>query len=116
MDSVFIHDLSVRGKHGVYDRERETEQEFLFDISADFDTRKAAETDAVEDTMNYSTFRSIVRDVVQNNSFFLVERLADTIAQRILEDVRIMRVTVTVRKPDAYPDATPGVTIVRDRT
>lgn len=114
-DTVFLEKLSIKGKHGVHAHEREIEQEFLIDIAASFDTRKAAASEDLKDTLDYSRFRTIAIDTVSRNSFFLIETLAERIAQQILEDDRIASVSVTVRKPAAYQDTTPGITIVRTR-
>ena len=116
MDRIFIRDLVIRGKHGVLDVEHTRDQEFIVDISIDFDTRKAAESDVLDDTINYDFFRSIAQDVVQGTSFRLIERLADAVAQKILENKRIDRVSVTIRKTEMYDDCTPGVTVNRSRS
>src|SRR3989344_978326 len=115
MDRVFIHDLHLRGKHGVGEAERSTEQEFLIDIEAEFDATNAATSDKIEDTIDYARFREIAREAVEKNSFYLIEKLADRIASGILEDARVRKVSVSVRKPAVYKDCTPGVTIVRER-
>jgi dihydroneopterin aldolase len=44
-----------------------------------------------------------------------IEKLAGIIAQRVPEDVRIMRVSVTIRKPVALDNGEPGVTIRREQ-
>ncbi len=115
MDRIFIERLAVRGKHGVSDNERANEQEFKLDISIDFDTRTAAASDNLEDTINYDFFRESAKAIVEGQSFHLLERLADAIAQKVLEDKRIKDVSVTVRKTEMYPDTVPGVTVVRTR-
>lgn len=115
MDTIFIRDLSLRGKHGVSDKERSKEQEFLVDISIDFDTRKAAASDELADTVDYAFFRRVAKEVIEDSSFHLLEKLADAVAQKILGDSRIKRVSVTVRKTEMYDDCRPGVTVVRKR-
>lgn len=115
MDRVFIEGLSVAGKHGVHDDERRGEQEFVLDISATFDTRKAAETDNIGDTIDYVRFRDIAREVIGSETHYLIERIAQKIADRILEDARISEVTIMIRKPTVLPSGVPGVTIVRTR-
>lgn len=116
MDTIFIRDLSVQGMHGVPDAEREREQEFVLDISIDFDTRKAAASDELKDTVDYSFFRNAAKEVVERSSFHLLEKLADAVAQKILKDARIGTVSVTIRKTGMYKDCTPGVTVIRQRT
>lgn len=115
-DSIFVEGLHLRGKHGVRERERQNEQEFLVDIRAEFDARAAAKSDNIGDALNYEHFCKVAREAVEHNSFHLIERLADTIAQGILGDLRITRVEVTVRKPAALPSGVPGVRIVRTRS
>ncbi|MFA7309910.1 MAG: dihydroneopterin aldolase [Candidatus Paceibacterota bacterium] len=115
MDTIFIKDLSVRGKHGVYDEERTREQEFLIDIAMDVDTRKAGESDDIEDTVNYGGVRKIAKDIVEDLSFRLLEKMAHTIATEALKDIRIKRISVTVRKTEMYGDCTPGVTVIREQ-
>ncbi len=115
MDSIFIEGLRVLGKHGVHEYERKESQEFLVDIRAEFDTHKAAISDDLDDTIDYGDFAGIAEDVVKKNSFYLIERLASTIAERILEEMPIGKVSVTIRKPTALPNGVPGVTIMRSR-
>ena len=114
-DKAFIHDLTIVGTHGVYEHERHTEQEFIVDIEADIDARTASQTDALKDTVDYVQFKHIAEDVIMNNSFYLAEKIAAEIAQRILADTRITCVRVTVRKPAVLPNGVPGVTITRTR-
>ncbi|MEY4747434.1 MAG: hypothetical protein RLZZ416_483 [Candidatus Parcubacteria bacterium] len=115
MDKVFIEHLSLTGKHGVGEEERQEEQEFLIDISADIDTRKAADSDHLSDTVDWTVFHDIARDAVEKRSYCLIERLAEVIAQEILKDRRVARVVVTVRKKEILEGGLPGVTIVRTR-
>ena len=116
MDTVFLEGLSLKGKHGVHERERQVEQEFLMDIKASFDTAKSAKTDKLADTVNYARFREIAQDVVSNNSFYLIEKVADLLASKILEDERIADVAITIRKPAVFEDCVPGVSIIRKKT
>ena len=115
MDEVFLQGLSVYGKHGVLPRERKVEQEFVIDIAAHVDTTKAAATDALDDTVDYVRFRDIVEAVIKTESHYLIERVADRIAVRILEDIRVVDVSVTIRKPAVLPNGVPGIKIMRSR-
>lgn len=115
-DSIFIEGLRLLGKHGVHEHERKNEQEFLIDIRAEFDTRDAAASDDLKDTLDYSQFARTAADVVSGNSFYLLERLAATIAERLLEDGRIATVSITIRKLAALQNGVPGITITRDRS
>ena len=113
MDKVFVEQLKLQGKHGIHAHERASEQEFLIDIEVEFDTRVAAKSDDIADTVDYRKFCEIARDAVEGNSFYLIEKLGDTIALKILEDTRIARVDVVIRKPAALESGVAGVKIIR---
>lgn len=115
MDTVFVEQLTIIGRHGVMSHEWSHEQQFLVDISVKCDLHKGAETDKVEDTINYAWLCKIAREVIEGESMYLVEKLAETIISRILEDTRISEVSVTIRKPSVLPSGVPGVTLTRVR-
>lgn len=115
MDRVFIKDISLFGKHGVHEEERLNEQEFRIDILAKFDASQSVKSDDLADTVNYVDFLAIAKEAVEQNSFYLIERLGSRIAERILDDTRIASVEVTVHKPAALTNGKPGITIVRSR-
>src|SRR3989344_3085418 len=115
MDTVFVQNLSLKGRHGVGEPERRVEQEFLIDIEADMDLSPAEKSDSLTDTANYAEFVAVAREVVEKNSFYLIEKLAGSIAEKILMDARIQNVRITIRKPAVLKDALPGITIERRR-
>ena len=114
-DSVFIEELRLQGKHGVHEHERAESQEFILDIRVTLDTAKAAASDNLEDTVDYGNFGAIAKEVVDQNSFYLIEKLGSAICSRVLEDRRIIEVSITIRKPAALKNGLPGVTISRTR-
>lgn len=117
MDKIFIENLHITGKHGVLEHERYHEQMFLVDISAEFDARPGAVSDKLSDTLNYATLRDIACDVIENQSVYLIEKLAHMMAERMLkESDRIQSVTITIRKPSIFPTGVPGVTLTRTRS
>jgi len=115
MDAVFIERVRFRGKHGVSDEERQSEQEFLIDIVASIDLRQAAASDQLSDTADYRRFRDIAREVIEGPSVQLIERLAGLIAERVLKETNVESVTVTVKKTSRLPNGTPGVSVERTR-
>lgn len=115
MDTVFVENLEVIGMHGVHDHERKFEQKFHLDISATFDASAAGASDRLEDTLDYVAFCRIARETVEAKPVYLIEKLALTIANRILEDTRINSVSVTIRKPSVLASGVPGITITRNR-
>lgn len=112
-DTVFLRNLKIVGTHGVYAHERHTEQEFIVDIEARVNTHRAAQSDKLEDTVDYVPFKAIAERIIQDNSYYLVEKIAEVIAQEVLTDKRILQVTVTITKPTVLPNGIPGVIVTR---
>lgn len=115
MDYIHIDKLVFRGKHGYFAQERRVEQEFALSIKLGVDTVKAGKSDKLADTINYSEVRDTIQSVIEGGSKFLIETLAEEIAQKILQDVRIQTVELTIQKPGVWHNGVPGVTIVRSR-
>lgn len=115
-DRILIKDLLVRTIIGINEEERVEKQDVLINLILEADMRKAAETDDIEDAVNYRTITKQVIGLVETSQFLLVERLADEIAEICLADSRVERVQVTVEKPMALRFArSVGVSIERTR-
>lgn len=116
---IEIRDLRVMGVHGVLAEERRRAQPFALDVDIRLDTRRAASSDALEDTVDYGALCERAADVVATTSYRLIEALADGVARALLEqDERVAAAAVTVRKlrpPIAAQVGSVGVRVVRDR-
>lgn len=101
MDKILIRGLRVCACHGCKDFEKTQPQPFLFDADIYFDFSRAAATDNLSDTVNYSVASKIIVSVAQNNSYNLIEKLAYECAYAVLESTPAERVVLTVYKPEA---------------
>jgi FolB domain-containing protein len=116
MDKVIIKDLLARGIIGVHDWERKRAQNILINITLFTDTRRAAETDRLEDCVNYSTMSKKVLAHAESVNRLTVEALANDLAKLCLEEKTIQKVLVRVEKPGAVRFAeSVGVEIERSR-
>jgi len=113
MDYVFIEGLKINGKHGVMPQERKVEQEFEFDIKMEFDTARAAQNDKLTDALDYAPVRDRVVQIVEGNSFYLIEKLGETICQVILEDKRVKKVELKIKKTAVWDNGVPGIFLAR---
>lgn len=100
-DEISLTGLRVFGRHGVYDEERRDGQEFVVDLAMQVDTRRAAESDDVADTVHYGEVAQQVAEIVGGEPVDLLEKLAARIADRVLENALVHSVRVTVHKPQA---------------
>jgi len=100
MAKILIHNIMFYGFHGVYEYEREQGQKFYFDVEMETMDDKASETDDVKDAVDYASVYQLVKHVVENKRFHLLEALTAHIDDEILEAYPIVDVvTTTVRKP-----------------
>ena len=101
MDKVIIKNLLARGIIGVNDWERNRPQNILINITMFTDTRRAAQTDALDDCVNYSTMSKKVLAHAESVNRLTVEALANDLAKICLEEKGVQRVIVRVEKPGA---------------
>jgi dihydroneopterin aldolase len=117
-DIIALTGLTVRGQHGVFDFERRDGQDFVVDVALSLDTRPAAASDDVADTVHYGELASALAEVVGGEPVNLIETLAGRLADVCLADERVAAATVTVHKPQApipLQFADVAVTITRTR-
>lgn len=105
VDRLTVTGLMVRGHHGVYAAERRDGQDFVVDLTLQLDTRTAAETDNLHDTVDYARLVGDVAAVIAGDPVDLIETLAQRIADTCLGHDGVARAEVTVHKPDAPIEA-----------
>ena len=101
MDEIALTGLRVRGFHGVLPAEREAGQDFLVDAVLSVDTRAAAASDDLTQTVDYGVLAARLADVVAGEPVDLIETLAARLADVCLADPRVISVRLTVHKPSA---------------
>ena len=105
-DELAIRGIECFGHHGVFDFEREAGQVFRVDVVLGLDTRPAARSDDLADTVDYGALARDVLGVVEGEPVDLIETLAQRIADVCLGDERVRWTEVTVHKPAAPVPAT----------
>jgi len=69
-------------------------------LELELDLNLPGMTDRLADTVNYSEVYVLIGEIVQGPSYFLLERVAEEIAQSILAKFPVNGVRVRVAKPD----------------
>lgn len=105
MDIIFISDLRVETVIGVYDWERHIKQMLVLDLEMGTDIRKAAQTDSIDDTLNYKAVAKRVIAFVEQSQFQLVETLAEKVAELILAEFKVPWLRLRVNKAGAVRGA-----------
>jgi dihydroneopterin aldolase len=113
---IQIEGLELKGFHGALAEEKKKGQRFLFDIEL-VAHDAGVRSDKLQDTVDYTEVVECVRAVSEATNFNLIEALAASIADSLLERFPISRARVRVRKPEVKLDATVDFTAaVANRT
>ncbi len=97
-DIVFIEDLRIDTIIGIYDWEREVKQTIALDIEMAADNVKAAETENIDDALNYKKVAKRLIAFTEESSFQLVETLSERLAEIILNEFEVPWVKLKLRK------------------
>ena len=115
-DTVSIRDLSVAAVIGVHPWEREIEQTLAVSVEMvpeTADVRKAATSDDLADTLDYSAVAEAITAVLREGKFRLIETAAERVAGRLLADFPLGWLRLELRKPIATGAYTAVITIER---
>jgi D-erythro-7,8-dihydroneopterin triphosphate epimerase len=115
-DRIEIKDLLLRCIIGLSDAERTAKQDVLINLVLWTDHRAAAASDDIREAVNYRTVTKQVIEHVEASQYFLLETLAERIAEICLQEPHVASVEVSVEKPGALRFArSVGVRIVRQK-
>lgn len=115
-DALFLNDFRVHCILGDLPYEREHPQDVVLQMEIFCDTRLAAKTDMLADTVNYVAIIDAVRAALIDAKCKMIERAAQVaIDATFAQDERVTAVTLTLRKPNALENAVAGIRIHRQR-
>ena len=101
MDEIALRGMRFLGRHGAELDERIEPQPFEVDVVMHADLRPAGESDDLARTIDYSIAFEITRRVVEEESFRLIETIAETVARDVFAGLAVDELEVRVRKPKA---------------
>ncbi len=100
-DAIYIRELRIDAVVGIYEWEQRVRQTISINLEMAADVRKAAASDAIEDTLNYKAVAERITRFIEESRFKLIETLAERIAAILLDEFNIAWVKVVVGKPGA---------------
>ena len=112
--NINISKIKCSGKHGIYDYEKQNDQEFLVDIHINISDFSE---DDINKTLNYEEIVNLVIKIVNTESYDLIETLAKHISEQIVfkytkTEATLQEIKVTVHKPDTIlKDKTEGISV-----
>ena len=104
-DLIYIKDLRLQTIIGIFGWEREVRQEVSIDLEMTFDCKRAAKTDAIEDTIDYKKITKGIIKFVEKSEFQLQETLAEGIADLVKNQYKVDSLKLRVSKPGALRHA-----------
>ncbi len=105
MDRVVIKDLRLECRVGVAEEERKRGQQLLVDVEIFRGLREAGREDNIGKTADYYNVSLLIEKALNGREFRLIEAVAETIAESVLQQFNAERVNVRVKKPAALKNA-----------
>src|SRR5206468_3901544 len=96
--TIRLEGLSVFGHHGARPYEKEAGQRLEVDLELVPNDERAESSDRLADAVDYDDLYRTVREVVEGESFHLLEALAGRTAETILTRFSVRRVRVRIAK------------------
>lgn len=115
-DLLVLEGMSFYGYHGDTQAERTLGNRFHVDVEIRMDLAVAGRSDNIADTLDYSHAFALVREVVEDQQYSLIEAIASRIAETILADPRIDSVKVRVGKQPPIAGAIDRCSVIIERS
>lgn len=103
MDIIFIEDLRLEIRVGIYPREKALPQTIEMSLEMAVSTADAGASDDIRDTVDYARVIQRLRQELGSRSFNLVEKLAEFTASLLLKEFACQSVRLSVAKIGTSP-------------
>lgn len=100
MDKIYIKDLEVFAKHGVFPEENVLGQKFVISAVLFTSTREAAKTDDLTKSIHYGEISHTIRNFLEQHTWKLLETAAERLAEELLLTVKgLEKIRLEIKKP-----------------
>jgi len=100
MDHIRLVNMAFFGHHGVDPEERRAGRKLFLDVDLALDLHQAGRQDELGRTVDYVAVYQAVQRAQASRQCLLLEGLAEHVAQALLAEFPVSKVTVRVRKPE----------------
>ncbi len=114
-DKILIQDLHVQAKIGVLEREQEVLQPLIFNLTLYPTVQFDQVRDDLNLAVNYAQVSEELLTFVQAKQHYLLETLAEEVAQFLLTNFAITAIVVRINKPHALAQSSVAVEIYRSK-
>jgi len=100
-DHIHIRDLGIDCIIGIMPNERIQKQQVLLNIDLECDLSEPCRSDDISDTLDYKALKMGILELVRKSEYFLIEKLAQSVADYCLRSEFVKAVTISLDKPGA---------------
>jgi dihydroneopterin aldolase len=115
-DLLVLEGMSFYGYHGETPAERTLGNRFYVDVELRLDLATAGRTDDINDTLDYSRAFALIRTVLEEEHYSLIEAIAARVAETLLAEPRIDSVKVRVGKRPPIAGAIKRSSVIIERS
>ena len=101
VDQIFIKNLKIKCIVGILPHERSKKQTIIVNLKVGSETTQAANSQSLDDTIDYAKLAKSIRELVISGKYLLLETMAEDMARFILDNPLANDVIVTIEKPEA---------------
>ncbi|URJ32245.1 dihydroneopterin aldolase [Blochmannia endosymbiont of Camponotus sp.] len=105
MDILFIERLTVMAYIGINDWEKNCLQKLIFDLQLSCNTEFFSDHQSIVSYIDYTHVNQVILNLVSQKHFYLIENVANLIANTLVEKFGVNWVRVKVNKPGAIHNA-----------
>jgi len=105
MDIIFLREIRLDARIGIYKREKAVTQTVELDLDMALPSDRVFKSGKVADTIDYAAVVERVRNVLVEQHYGLVESLAERVAQMLLAEFHAPWVRVSIAKIGALRNA-----------
>lgn len=105
MDTITLSDIKIHTLIGIHAWELQIPQRLQIDVTFQTDAKTIAETDTIEQAIDYEQVINEIFAFAKTHGCKLIETFADRLANTLLDRFPTKEVTLMVHKPGALKDA-----------
>jgi len=99
--TIRIKNLRLRTYIGINDDEIRNKQDVVVNVKIHYDAVQATNSDQMDDALNYKTITKAIIKLVEDNRFYLLEKLTADVLEIAAEHAWVSYAEVEVDKPHA---------------
>lgn len=97
---IHLHEMVFYGYHGVHPEERKLGQRFIVNLTFQTENSRDQKIKHLEDTVDYTKVYDIIKHILEERNFHLLEVCANTLLDSIMAEFpEIIHIKVKIKKP-----------------